>query len=233
MQNTLNSLFGNSNFQQAAPLPTIARRTAAHRQSQQQHQRKQRLWRRGWRIGAEAAALSPVRPPSTDRLTAAELPPAVSNQEWRQSRALRRHWRNEFSFVQSAEPIAGAGECRCLIPIRTACSSRRASKYEDQVKDIITELDRPVPQVLIKVLIAEVTHDNSDDLGLDFSVLNLRPSGNGQSLVSNLGNAAANTANGGLAVSGSGKESYGYVSLPLATQVPARCALSAVYSCQL
>ena len=76
-----------------------------------------------------------------------------------------------------------------------------ASKYQDQLKQIIAELDRPVQQVLIKVLIAEVTHDNSSDLGLDFSVLNLRPSGNGQNLVSNLGNAAAQTANGGLAVS--------------------------------
>ncbi len=76
-----------------------------------------------------------------------------------------------------------------------------AAKYQDQVKAVIDELDRPVQQVLIKALIASVTHDNSDDLGLDFSVLNLRPSGNGQSLVSNLGNAAANTANGGLAFS--------------------------------
>ncbi len=55
-----------------------------------------------------------------------------------------------------------------------------ASKYESQVRGIIKELDRPVPQVLIKVLIAEVTHDNSEDLGVDFSVLNLRASGNGQ-----------------------------------------------------
>ena len=31
-----------------------------------------------------------------------------------------------------------------------------------------------MPQVLIKVLIAEVTHDRSDDLGADFSVLNVR-----------------------------------------------------------
>jgi general secretion pathway protein D len=76
-----------------------------------------------------------------------------------------------------------------------------ATRYEDRVKAIILDLDRPVPQVLIKVLIAEVTHDNSEDLGLDFSVLNLRASGNGQSLVSNLGNAASNAANGGLAVS--------------------------------
>ncbi len=49
-----------------------------------------------------------------------------------------------------------------------------ASKYREQVKQIIEELDRPVPQVLIKVLVAEVTHDNSADLGTDFSVLNRR-----------------------------------------------------------
>ncbi|HEX4795115.1 MAG TPA: secretin N-terminal domain-containing protein, partial [Humisphaera sp.] len=55
-----------------------------------------------------------------------------------------------------------------------------ASKYEKQVRMIIDDLDRPVPQVLIKVLVAEVTHDNSADLGLDFSILNQRPSGQGQ-----------------------------------------------------
>ncbi len=75
-----------------------------------------------------------------------------------------------------------------------------ASKFEDRVKAIVTELDRPVPQVLIKVLIAEVTHNNSDDLGTDFSILNLRASGRGQAGVSTLGNVAANAASGGLAI---------------------------------
>ena len=56
-----------------------------------------------------------------------------------------------------------------------------ATKYEVQVRAIIAELDRPIPQVLIKVLVAEVTHDNSVDFGVDFSVLNTRPNGNGQS----------------------------------------------------
>jgi general secretion pathway protein D len=42
------------------------------------------------------------------------------------------------------------------------------------VKEIIAGLDREVPQVLIKVLIAEVTHEKSMDLGPEFSVLNLR-----------------------------------------------------------
>jgi general secretion pathway protein D len=52
-----------------------------------------------------------------------------------------------------------------------------ASKYEAEVRELITKLDRPVPQVLIKVLIAEVTHDNSQDLGVDFSGLNLGTGG--------------------------------------------------------
>jgi len=75
-----------------------------------------------------------------------------------------------------------------------------AVKYEEKVREIIGELDRPVPQVLIKVLIAEVTHDRSDDLGLDYSVLNVRPNGNGSTLTQNLGNAAAATTSGGLSV---------------------------------
>ncbi len=75
-----------------------------------------------------------------------------------------------------------------------------ATKYQERVKQIIEELDRAVPQVLIKVLVAEVTHDDSADLGVDFSVLNRRTNGNGQSLGTNLGNAAAATAEGGLVV---------------------------------
>ena len=43
-----------------------------------------------------------------------------------------------------------------------------ASKNFDKVKKIIDELDKPVPQVLIKVLIAEVTHDESLDLAPSF-----------------------------------------------------------------
>jgi general secretion pathway protein D len=54
-----------------------------------------------------------------------------------------------------------------------------ASKYEKQVRLIIDDLDRAVPQVLIKVLIAEVTHDDGTDVGAEFSVLNLRANGQG------------------------------------------------------
>jgi len=50
---------------------------------------------------------------------------------------------------------------------------RTAPKNFELVRTILADLDRPVPQVLIKVLIAEVTHDNTVDLGLEFSALNL------------------------------------------------------------
>ncbi len=46
-------------------------------------------------------------------------------------------------------------------------------KYFEQVKGILKTLDRPIPQVLIRVLIAEITHDDTVDLGADFSMLNL------------------------------------------------------------
>ena len=45
------------------------------------------------------------------------------------------------------------------------------ANYE-KVKMVIDELDKPVPQVLIKVIIAEVTHDGALDLGAEFSFLN-------------------------------------------------------------
>ena len=62
-----------------------------------------------------------------------------------------------------------------------------ATKFEEQVRGIIDELDRPVPQVLIKVLVAEVTHTNSVDIGTDFSILNRRANGRGESVGTNFG----------------------------------------------
>jgi general secretion pathway protein D len=46
-------------------------------------------------------------------------------------------------------------------------------KNYKKVKEILAELDEPVPQVLIKVLLAEVTHDDSIDLGMEFSYVNI------------------------------------------------------------
>jgi len=69
----------------------------------------------------------------------------------------------------------------------------------DRVKEVLRELDRAVPQVLIKVLIAEVTHDNSADIGAEFSALNLRASGNGSKGGVSFG--LANVTTGGLVAS--------------------------------
>jgi len=52
-----------------------------------------------------------------------------------------------------------------------------SSKNYDKIKPTIDELDKPVGQVLIKVLFAEVTHSNSLDLGTEFSMMNLRGGG--------------------------------------------------------
>src|SRR6185503_7173525 len=68
------------------------------------------------------------------------------------------------------------------------------SKYVEQVKKILKELDRPVPQVLIKVLIAEVTHDNSVDIGAEFSILNLNDEGNAQASIGTNFDIAAETS---------------------------------------
>jgi general secretion pathway protein D len=59
------------------------------------------------------------------------------------------------------------------------------------VKRVLDELDRNVPQVLIRILIAQVTHNNSSDVGADFSVLNTR---NGQI---NVGGATLQTGQAG------------------------------------
>ena len=51
---------------------------------------------------------------------------------------------------------------------------RTASKHFERVQEILKDLDRAIPQVLIKVLVAEVTHDDELDLGTEFSILNLQ-----------------------------------------------------------
>ena len=51
---------------------------------------------------------------------------------------------------------------------------RAASKHFDRIKELLAELDLATPQVLIKVLIAEVTHEDELDLGTEFSILNLQ-----------------------------------------------------------
>ncbi len=65
----------------------------------------------------------------------------------------------------------------------------------DRVKAILQQLDRPVQQVLIKALIAEVTHSDNTDLGVEFSALNY-VSGGSSTVGSSfgVGNTIANAA---------------------------------------
>jgi general secretion pathway protein D len=68
----------------------------------------------------------------------------------------------------------------------------------ERVRAIIEALDKSVPQVLIKVLIAEVSHDNTMDLGAEFSILNLGPDELGTTLSSDFSIAALADQTGGL-----------------------------------
>jgi len=71
-----------------------------------------------------------------------------------------------------------------------------APKLVDRVKLILADLDRSVPQVLIKVLLAEVTHTNSSDLGFQAQYKNLWM--NGEEGVSAGTDFGLNSARGGL-----------------------------------
>jgi len=55
-----------------------------------------------------------------------------------------------------------------------------SSKNYEKIKPILDELDKPVGQVLIKILFAEVTHNDTVDLGTEFSMLNLNNGGSVQ-----------------------------------------------------
>ena len=54
-----------------------------------------------------------------------------------------------------------------------------STKNYEKIKPIIEDLDKPVGQVLIKILFAELTYSNSIDWGTEFSMLNLNSSGTG------------------------------------------------------
>ena len=85
---------------------------------------------------------------------------------------------------QAASDLAGQVTIIADIDTNSLLVRTSPANYE-RVKAILQELDRPVAQVLIKVLIAEVTHDDSFDIGTEFSVLNMRASGFGQQGASN------------------------------------------------
>lgn len=93
--------------------------------------------------------------------------------------AASRTRRTTAQPAQATAAAAGlAGEVYVVADEDTnALMVMTASKNFERVREIISDLDRPVPQVLIKVLVAEVTHDKALDLGTEFSLLNLTSDG--------------------------------------------------------
>ncbi len=81
--------------------------------------------------------------------------------------------------LQTASDLAGLVSI-IADPDTNSLLVRTSPIHYERVKLVLEELDKPVAQVLIKVLIAEVTHDKGYDIGTEFSVLNIRPSGLGQ-----------------------------------------------------
>jgi len=75
---------------------------------------------------------------------------------------------------------------------------RTDPNYRPQILEILNQLDRAVPQVLIKVLIAEVQHTNGQDLGAELSALNIRTSGLGGKVNTAFGLNSGSTANTGM-----------------------------------
>jgi general secretion pathway protein D len=73
-----------------------------------------------------------------------------------------------------------------------------STKNYEKIKPIIEELDRPVGQVLIKVLFAEVTHTNTLDLGTEFSMLNVRNDGGSTQSIGIFGKPTTLTTEGGV-----------------------------------
>jgi general secretion pathway protein D len=73
-----------------------------------------------------------------------------------------------------------------------------SSKNYEKIKPIIEELDKPVGQVLIKILFAELTHSDSVDWGTEFSMLNLRSGGGSTETIQVFGRPPTLTTPGGI-----------------------------------
>ena len=69
-----------------------------------------------------------------------------------------------------------------------------STKNYARIKPILDELDKPIGQVLIKVLFAEITHNDDIDLGVEFSAWNLR--GDSEDLNVDMGTVFGQPVNG-------------------------------------
>lgn len=91
--------------------------------------------------------------------------------------------RGQGAQVQAANAVAATGSSGAadLVGQVTAVASEDTNtllvltpeKNFERLTEILNELDRPVPQVLIRVLISEVTYDDSLDLGVEFEAINI------------------------------------------------------------
>ncbi|MEX0744571.1 MAG: type II secretion system secretin GspD [Phycisphaeraceae bacterium] len=89
---------------------------------------------------------------------------------------------SEFTDAEAAELIESAAELDGGISVVADEDTNTlilltSSRNFDQLRTILDELDRPVPQVMIKVLIAEVTHEDGQELGVEWTTINPRDSG--------------------------------------------------------
>ena len=85
--------------------------------------------------------------------------------------------------VQSANAVAATGNAGAadLVGQVSAVANEDTNtvliltpeKNFPRVQEILDELDKPVPQVLIRVLVSEVTYDDSLDLGVEFEGINV------------------------------------------------------------
>lgn len=85
--------------------------------------------------------------------------------------------------VQSANAVAATGNAGAadLVGQVSAVGNEETNtllvltpeKNFPRVQEILDELDRPLPQVLIRVLVSEVTYDDSRDFGVEFEGINV------------------------------------------------------------
>ena len=170
MQQTLNSLFGGGTSSGTSTRRQPHRRPVAAILGARQQQRLRQQWQQ------------PKRQPGTRRQQQQWIWGSAHKHQQFQPHFVRLQWHEQQRHGQPQSPRrqrvdwAGrlCGRCRYQLPAR-----QHRQPLSGAGQKIIEELDRPVPQVLIKVLVAEVTHERTNDLGIDFSVLDTRASGKG------------------------------------------------------
>jgi general secretion pathway protein D len=128
---------------------------------------------------------------TTGRATAGGQQPAQAvSQQQRGGRFAQMLSQLSPANQASASGMSGKVFCVADTDTNTLLALTAPSNF-DRLRGIIGDLDRPIPQVLIKVLIAELTWNDSLDVGAEFSILNLEHDGDLFSLGADFGLADA------------------------------------------